>query len=41
MRYVVLHPYWHVPYSIVKRELLPFIQRDPSYIGRGASRMQV
>jgi murein L,D-transpeptidase YcbB/YkuD len=34
MRYVVLHPYWDVPYSIVKRELLPLIQRDPGYIAR-------
>ena len=34
MRYVVLHPYWDVPYSIVKRELLPSIRRDPGYIGR-------
>jgi len=34
MRYIVLHPYWDVPYSIVKRELLPLIQRDPGYIAR-------
>jgi L,D-transpeptidase YcbB len=34
MRYVVLHPYWDVPYNIVKHELLPFIQRDPSYVAR-------
>jgi len=34
MRYVVLHPYWDVPYSIVKRELLPLIGRDTSYIAR-------
>ena len=34
MRYVVLHPYWDVPYSIVKRELLPLIERDPGYLAR-------
>lgn len=34
MRYLVIHPYWDVPYSIVKRELLPLIRRDPHYIAR-------
>jgi murein L,D-transpeptidase YcbB/YkuD len=34
MRYVVLHPYWDVPYSILKRELLPLVRRDPGYIQR-------
>jgi murein L,D-transpeptidase YcbB/YkuD len=34
MRYLILHPYWDVPYSIVKRELLPLIQSDPGYIAR-------
>jgi len=34
MRYVVLHPYWDVPYSIVNRELLPSIHTDPGYIAR-------
>lgn len=34
MRYVVLHPYWDVPYSIVKRELLPSMTADPGYIAR-------
>ncbi|HEY6926756.1 MAG TPA: L,D-transpeptidase family protein, partial [Steroidobacteraceae bacterium] len=34
MRYIVLHPYWDVPYSILKRELLPLIERDPTYIAR-------
>src|SRR3569833_105728 len=34
MRYIVLHPYWDVPYSIAKRELLPLIQRDPGYLVR-------
>src|SRR5262249_39784075 len=34
MRYVVLHPYWDVPHSIVMRELLPSIRKDPTYIER-------
>ena len=34
MRYIVLHPYWDVPYSIVKRELWPSVQSDPGYLAR-------
>ena len=34
MRYVVLRPYWDVPYSITKREMLPKIQANPSYLAR-------
>lgn len=34
MRYVVLHPYWDVPASIVRRELMPLIRRDPGYLAR-------
>jgi murein L,D-transpeptidase YcbB/YkuD len=34
MRYVVLQPYWDVPYSILRKELLPQIQRDPDWIER-------
>src|SRR5581483_1550339 len=34
MRYLVLHPYWDVPNSILRRELLPLIRRDPTYITR-------
>jgi murein L,D-transpeptidase YcbB/YkuD len=29
MEYVVLRPYWNVPYSIVRGELLPALRRDP------------
>ncbi len=32
MRYLVLNPTWTVPYSISTKELLPKIQRDPSYL---------
>jgi murein L,D-transpeptidase YcbB/YkuD len=34
MRYIVLRPYWDIPYSILHRELLPSIKRDPTYISR-------
>jgi murein L,D-transpeptidase YcbB/YkuD len=34
MRYIVLHPYWDIPYSIVQRELLPWIYHDPEYLAR-------
>jgi L,D-transpeptidase YcbB len=32
---VILYPYWHVPYSIATKELLPRIQRNPAYINEG------
>jgi len=32
---VILYPYWHVPYSIVTKELLPAIRRNPAYIDAG------
>lgn len=32
MRYVVLRPYWDVPYSITKNEMLPKIRANPRYL---------
>lgn len=32
MKYVVFRPYWDVPYSIMKNELLPKIRQNPSYL---------
>ncbi len=32
MSYVVFRPYWSVPYSITRAELLPKIVRDPEYL---------
>jgi len=32
---VILYPYWHVPYSIATRELLPSIKRNPGFIDAG------
>ena len=31
---VVFHPYWNVPESIQKEELLPILSRDPSYLAK-------
>jgi murein L,D-transpeptidase YcbB/YkuD len=35
VREVILYPYWHVPFSIKTKELLPAIQRNPGYIHAG------
>jgi len=32
MEYVVFRPYWEVPYSITKNEMIPHILRDPNYL---------
>jgi len=34
MRYVVFRPYWNVPPSIQRSEIVPAIQRDRSYVAR-------
>ena len=36
MREVVFRPYWDVPPNIARRELLPIIRRNPSYLVREA-----
>ncbi|MFT4204411.1 MAG: L,D-transpeptidase family protein [Chitinophagaceae bacterium] len=32
LRYVVFAPYWNVPPSIIKNEIIPGIARDPNYL---------
>jgi murein L,D-transpeptidase YcbB/YkuD len=32
---VILYPYWHVPYSIATKELLPILKRNPGIINTG------
>jgi murein L,D-transpeptidase YcbB/YkuD len=32
MEYVVLRPYWNVPYSIASRESVPRARKDPTYL---------
>jgi murein L,D-transpeptidase YcbB/YkuD len=34
METVVLNPYWGVPQSIIKYEMLPYLVNDPSYLDR-------
>ena len=34
MRYVEFSPYWNVPPSIQKNELVPLLERDPRYLAR-------
>jgi murein L,D-transpeptidase YcbB/YkuD len=34
MREVIFRPYWNVPRSILLKEILPLIERDPGYLGR-------
>jgi murein L,D-transpeptidase YcbB/YkuD len=34
MEYVVFRPYWAVPYSITRAELIPHIMRDPDYLAK-------
>ena len=34
MRFVVFRPYWYLPQSIVRGEVLPGIRKDPRYLAR-------
>ncbi len=34
IKYIVFSPYWNVPPSILKKEILPAIKRDPNYLSR-------
>ncbi|WP_366186300.1 L,D-transpeptidase family protein [Flavobacterium ovatum] len=34
MRYIVFSPYWNIPYSIKKNEILPGIKKDPNYLAK-------
>lgn len=34
LQYVVFSPYWNVPESIVRNEILPAMQRNPSYLAQ-------
>lgn len=34
LKYIVFSPYWSVPNSILKKEILPAIKRDPNYLKR-------
>jgi murein L,D-transpeptidase YcbB/YkuD len=34
MRHVIFRPYWNVPSSILRQEILPIVGRDPDYLRR-------
>ncbi len=34
MQYVIFRPYWEVPYSIMRAELIPHIMRDRDYLAK-------
>ncbi len=34
MRYVIFRPYWNIPLSILRSEILPELTRDPDYLER-------
>jgi L,D-transpeptidase YcbB len=34
VRYIVFRPYWDVPFSIQRAELIPKIRRDPDYLAK-------
>jgi murein L,D-transpeptidase YcbB/YkuD len=34
MRYIEFQPYWNVPPSIARKEVVPRLRRDPGYLGR-------
>jgi murein L,D-transpeptidase YcbB/YkuD len=34
MRHVIVNPYWNVPVSIIKKEMMPGYAKDPSYFTR-------
>jgi murein L,D-transpeptidase YcbB/YkuD len=34
MQYVIFRPYWEVPYSITKAEIIPHLLRDPGYLAK-------
>ncbi len=34
INYMLIYPYWNVPFSIASKEILPAVQRDTSYLRR-------
>ncbi|MGR3716238.1 MAG: L,D-transpeptidase family protein [Thermohalobaculum sp.] len=32
LEFIVVNPFWNVPYSIASREILPLLQEDPTYL---------
>jgi L,D-transpeptidase YcbB len=36
LRYISLHPYWHLPHSIASKEFLPAAKRDTNYANKNS-----
>ncbi len=34
VEYVIVNPYWNVPPSIIRKEMLPHLEQDPTYLSR-------
>ena len=34
MKYIVFRPYWNVPFSITRGEILPALEKDSGYLAR-------
>ena len=34
MKYIVFSPYWNLPQSIIKNEIVPAINRNPNYLAQ-------
>ncbi|GGE38651.1 hypothetical protein GCM10007276_14930 [Agaricicola taiwanensis] len=34
IQFLIVNPYWNVPYSIASKEMLPRLQQDPTYLAR-------
>jgi len=34
MTYIKLNPYWHIPWSIARKDILPKVQKDPKYLAK-------
>jgi murein L,D-transpeptidase YcbB/YkuD len=39
IRYLVLNPYWEVPSSIARRDILKLVKKDPEYLSRSKFRI--
>ena len=39
MQYLIFRPYWDVPYSITRAEIVPHLEKDPDYLAK--DRLQV
>lgn len=36
---VIINPYWHAPESIVRKDIIPLMRKDPTYLTRNAIRL--